>query len=151
VVERVLLAGGVRIVHDAATAVTATDVQTQSQGVEPYDVLVHAFGLEPSRLVRATGLPTDYAGALVVDEHLRSVADPRGFGGGDGIAFQGQPLPRAIAYAVRQAPILCHNVLATLDGRPLRAYRPQRRSLLILNLGDGTGLAVRGRRYWHGR
>jgi hypothetical protein len=28
---------------------------------------------------------------------------------------------------------------------------PQRRALLILNLGDGTALAVRGRWWWHGR
>jgi NADH dehydrogenase FAD-containing subunit len=96
-------------------------------------------------------LPTSADGALLVDRYLRSVADPRVFGGGDCIAFQGRALPRVGVYAIREAPILFHNLLATLQGRPLRPFKPQRHCLLILNLGDGTGLATWGRFHWHGR
>ena len=117
----------------------------------PFDVLVDAIGLRPPPLVAETGLPTDGEGALVVDEHLRSVADPRVHGGGDCVAFRGRELAKIGVYAIRQAPVLCHNLLAALDGRPPRAFRPQRRFLLIINLGDGTGLATWGPLYWHGR
>jgi NADH dehydrogenase FAD-containing subunit len=47
--------------------------------------------------------------------------------------------------------VLLHNLGAVLDGDPLRRYRPQRRALLILNLGDGTGLATWGGFAWRGR
>jgi NADH dehydrogenase FAD-containing subunit len=117
----------------------------------PYDFLVHATGLTPPPILRATGLPTSADGALLVDPHLRSVADARVFGGGDCVALQGRELAKVGVYAVREAPVLCHNLLATLEGRPLRRFRPQRRFLLILNLGDGTGLLTWGSFSWRGR
>jgi NADH dehydrogenase FAD-containing subunit len=54
-------------------------------------------------------------------------------------------------YAIRQAPVLTANLEAALDGRPPVPFRPQRRYLAILNLGDGTGLATWGGLWWHGR
>jgi NADH dehydrogenase FAD-containing subunit len=85
------------------------------------------------------------------DRALRSVADTAIFGGGDCIAFDGHALPRIGVYAVREAPVLLHNLAAALDGTAPRSYRPQRRALLILNLGDGTGLATWGPLSWRGR
>ena len=111
----------------------------------PFDRFVNATGLRPSPALRTLGLPVDASGALLVDRHLRSVADPNVFGGGDGIAFDGHPLPKAGVFAIRQAPILSYNLLGTLGRTPLRSFRPQRRYLWIMNLGDGTGLA-----HWHG-
>jgi NADH dehydrogenase FAD-containing subunit len=88
---------------------------------------------------------------LIVDQHLRSVAAPEVHGAGDCIAFHGRPLPRVGVYAIRQAPVLFHNLMAAAEGTPPEAFRPQRRYLIIMNLGDETGLAVRGRWYWHGK
>jgi NADH dehydrogenase FAD-containing subunit len=72
-------------------------------------------------------------------------------GGGDCIAFEGRELAKIGVYAVRAAPVLHHNLLAALEGRPPWAFRPQRRFLLIVNLGDGTGLATWGPLYWRSR
>ncbi|HEX6998197.1 MAG TPA: FAD-dependent oxidoreductase [Gammaproteobacteria bacterium] len=119
--------------------------------VLPCDALVNATGLRPSPVPARSGLPVDDRGALRVDAHLRSIGDPRIFGGGDCIAIEGRPLPMIGVYAVREGPVLFRNLLAAAEGRPLAAFRPQRRYLWILNLGDGTGLAIRGRRWWHGR
>ena len=52
-------------------------------------------------------------------------------------------LPKAGVYAVRQGPVLAHNLKAHAAGRPLRAYRPQRDFLSLLNLGDGRAIAVK--------
>jgi NADH dehydrogenase FAD-containing subunit len=117
----------------------------------PGDVVVLATGLVPPPLLRRAGLPTDERGALRVEAPLHAVGDARVFGGGDCIAFGPRPLPRIGVHAVRQAPVLAHNLAASLDGRPLRPYRPQRRALLILNLGDGRGLATWGPLSWYGR
>jgi NADH dehydrogenase FAD-containing subunit len=137
-----------------ATRVEPGLVFTDQGRYVPFDFLVAATGLVPPRLIRTTGLPTDRHGGLLVDEHLRSVADPTIFGGGDCIALEGHDLPRVGVHAVRQAPILRHNLLAVLEGRPswaFREFRPQGEVLQILNLGDGTGLAARGDWLWHGK
>jgi len=118
---------------------------------EPFDVLVDARGLRPSSLVATMQLPTDREGALLVDDTLRSVADPSVHGGGDCVALRGIRLDRVGVFAVREAPILFHNLLAYLDGTPARRFSPQKRYLLILNLGDGTAVAVRGSCVWRGR
>ena len=55
---------------------------------------------------------------------------------------------------MREAPVLFHNLLAFLGRHrraSLRAFKPQRSFLLVLNLGDGTGLAIWRRFSWHGR
>lgn len=123
----------------------------ESGGAVHFDVFVNATGLRPAPLIRETGLPVDTAGALLVDSHLRSIAEPTVHGGGDCIAFTGRELPKVGVYAIRQAPILFHNLLATLDGTDPKQFRPQKHFLWIMNLGDGTGLAVRRGLWWHGR
>jgi NADH dehydrogenase FAD-containing subunit len=149
---RILERRGVQLVlRSPVVRVESQAVVTADGKQVPYDFLVHAMGLTPPAILRATGLPTRADGALLVDPFLRSVADPRVFGGGDCIALQGRELAKVGVYAVREAPVLYHNLLATLQGRRLRRFRPQRRFLLILNLGDGTGLLIWGPFSWHSR
>jgi len=115
------------------------------------DVVLAATGLVPPPVLGRFGLPLGRDGGIEVDVHLRSVADPRVFAVGDCACFVPRPLPRVGVFAVRQAPVLMDNLVATLLGRPLRPFEPQRHYLLILNLGDGRGLATRGSLYWRGR
>jgi NADH dehydrogenase FAD-containing subunit len=149
---RILQRRGVQLILRSTVVHVESHAVTTADGKQvPYDFLVHAMGLTPPAILRATGLPTNADGALLVDRFLRSVADPRVFGGGDCIALEGRELAKVGVYAVREAPILYHNLLASLRGRPLRPFRPQRRFLLILNLGDGTGLLTWGPFSWHSR
>lgn len=118
----------------------------------PYDLAVLAVGIEANGDVfRASGLPVGPCGGLWVDHTLRSVADARIFGGGDAVSYRGLGLPKLGVFAIRQGPVLYHNLQALLRGEPLRGYKPQKRFLYILNLGDGTGLAVYGSLVWRGR
>ncbi|QDV34787.1 NAD(P)/FAD-dependent oxidoreductase [Tautonia plasticadhaerens] len=117
----------------------------------PFDVAIAANGLTAHPLVARLGLPTSEGGRLLIDPHLRSVAEPTLFAGGDCATLAGVDLPRIGVVAIRQAPVLAHNLLASLRGRPLRRYRPRRHHLLILNLGDGTGLACFGPLWHRGR
>jgi NADH dehydrogenase FAD-containing subunit len=149
---RILERRGVRVIMRSRVVRVESHAVTTADGNEvPYDFLVLATGLMPPPILRGTGLPTSADGALLVDSFLRSVADTRVFGGGDCIALQEHDLAKIGVYAVRESPILCHNLLATLEGRPLQRFRPQRRFLLILNLGDGTGLLTWGPLSWHSR
>ena len=143
---------GVRCVTGTrVTSIEADHVRTATGAAYPFDLLVLATGLVPAPVLRHGGLGIDGAGALIVDATLRSVLHPEVFGAGDCIAFEGRALPHIGVHAVKQAPVLLHNLLAALDGGLPRRYRPQRRALLILNLGDGTGLVSWGALAWRGR
>ena len=102
-------------------------------------------------MLRASGLPVDADGALVVNDRLQSTGCANVFGGGDCIALESRALDKVGVYAIREAPILFHNLLASLGGEKLRRFQPQERYLLILNLSDGTGLATWGGWHWHSR
>ena len=115
------------------------------------DLIVPATGVEPPGVFGRSRLLTGNDGGLWVDHHLRSPSDERIFGGGDSISFRGRGLPKLGVFAIRQGPVLYSNLRAVLEGEPLRVFRPQSRYLYVLELGDGTGLAVYGRLAWRGR
>lgn len=115
------------------------------------DVLILATGTLPPPLFARSSVLTGEDGGLWVDHYLRSPNHPKLFGGGDGISFRGGRLPGLGVYAIRQGPVLFHNIRATLNGEPLATFEPQKRYLYVLNLGDGTGLGIRGGFSWRGR
>ena len=145
-----LAARGVQLMPGHATAVHPDRLDT-STGSLPFDLLAIATGLRPSPLLASLGLPLGEDGGLAVDDHLRSLADPRVHGAGDCIALSGHSLPRAGVFAVRQAPVLLHNLLAAAEGGAPRRFRSQGRHLWIMNLGDGTGFASYGPLHGRGR
>jgi NADH dehydrogenase FAD-containing subunit len=116
-----------------------------------YDFALLALGIEPPPLFRDSGLPTGVDGGLLVDNHLQGVEHPEIFGGGDCISFRPRPLDKVGVYAVRQNPVLLHNLLAALEGRELKVFEPQADYLLIFNLGDGRGIFRRRGWVWDGR
>jgi NADH dehydrogenase FAD-containing subunit len=132
----VILGSGARPGGDGAVLEDGTGIAA--------DLLLAATGVAPPDLFARSGLATGDDGALWVDRHLRSPNDAGIFGGGDAVAFRGGRLPRFGVYAVRQGPILYRNLQAVLRGEPLAPYKPQRRYLYVLDLGDGTGLAIYG-------
>lgn len=152
---RLLAARGIEVrLRTRVVLVEPGVVLTASGERFAFDFLVNAAGLQPPSLLRASGLDTDACGALRVDRCLRALRQPAIFGGGDCVAFKERPLAKIGVYAVREAPVLFRNLLNALrrDGAvSLRPYKPQRHFLQILNVGDGTALAVWRRFSWHGR
>jgi NADH dehydrogenase FAD-containing subunit len=150
--EQSLNERGLAVVRNSrAKAVMDDVVITEAGETHGYDLFVNATGLKPPSLAREAGLPTTDDGAMVVDECLRSPVDVAIHGGGDCIAFDGRKLPKIGVHAIREAPVLHHNLLAALAGKRPERFRPQSQYLWIMNLGDGTGLAVRGSLWWQGR
>jgi len=108
-----------------------------------YDLAFRAVGVRPSPLFEESGLPTGPDGGLLVDSTLRCTAHREIFGGGDCISLRGTTLARVGVMAVRQNPVLYHNLAAAIEGRPLKPFRPRGGYLLILNMGDGRGILWR--------
>jgi len=108
------------------------------------DLVLIATGVTPSPLFREAGLTHGDEEGLAVNEHLQSIAHDNIFGGGDCIDFVSKPLDKVGVYAVRQNPVLCHNLLARLKGEALRSFSPGGSYLLIYNLGCGHGIFMKG-------
>jgi NADH dehydrogenase FAD-containing subunit len=106
-----------------------------------------ATGLQAPAVIADLGMPLSEDGRLAVGPTLQSPEDPRVFAVGDCAVITGSPRPPAGVFGVRAAPILAHNLAALGTGAHHATYAPQSRWLSILDLGDGTGLAVRGR-FW---
>jgi NADH dehydrogenase FAD-containing subunit len=111
----------------------------------PCDLLVLATGLKAPPVVSGLGLPVSAEGRLRVGPTLQSTGDPAVFAAGDCAVIAGAPRPAAGVFGVRAGPVLARNLAALASGRRMQGYAPQARWLSILDLGDGTGLALRGR------
>jgi NADH dehydrogenase FAD-containing subunit len=144
--RRVAIIEGTRL-----TEVQTTLALLQDGRMLPFDMLFLALGVRPSGLFRNSGLPTGPDGGLLVNHFLQSVARPEIFGGGDCIYFQPQPLDKVGVYAVRENPILFHNLLAALEGRSMRRFKPGGSYLLIFNLGDGRAIFWKKQLVFDGR
>jgi NADH dehydrogenase FAD-containing subunit len=117
----------------------------------PFDFAFLALGVKPTSLFAESGLPTGEDGGLLVNSRLQSVSHPQIFGGGDCISLAGNPLAKVGVYAVRQNPILYHNLLAALEGGELQTFVPQKDYLLIFNMGNGRGILWKKNFVWEGR
>lgn len=104
------------------------------------DFIFLALGIRPSAIFADSGLPVGPDGGLLVNEYLHCPGQPQIFGGGDCIYFAPLPLDKVGVYAVRQNPVLRHNLLAALEGGELRSFAPGGDYMLIYNLGDNTGV-----------
>lgn len=112
------------------------------------DIVVPATGFVPAALARASGLPVDAAGRLIVDETLRVPAHPEIVGAGDAIATPTEcilgPVESVRMGCVTAMPLGAHAadvVIDTIRGRTPRAFRfgfP----LNCISLGRRRGVVV---------
>jgi len=116
----------------------------------PFDALIWATGAASQPLFAASALPTDAGGFVRVRPTLQVEGHDALFAAGDCARFE-PDLAKAGVYAVRQGPLLDRNLRARVAGGVLRAYRPQRDFLVLLNLGDGAALGTKWGRAVAGR
>ncbi|MFM7444368.1 MAG: selenide, water dikinase SelD, partial [Tabrizicola sp.] len=122
----------------AVTAVTPTEVTLDTGEILPSDFTLTATGARPHPWLTDTGLDHQN-GFLVTDATLRT-SDPLIFASGD-CAQLPDPRPKAGVFAVRAAPVLLHNLRASLTGQPLKAFRPQSDYLKLISLGAKSAIA----------
>lgn len=127
--------------HSRVTSVGNGRVQTLGGSVFHYDIALIATGVRPPDVFRKSGIKTDGEGGMLVNSQLQSISDPHLFGGGDCVSLSERRIAKVGVYAVRQNPILHHNLLAALDGGGMVPFHPGGDYLLILNMGDGSGIA----------
>ncbi len=142
---------GVGFVPDRVIARGHNRCTLASGGHLDCEALVLATGLAAPNLMRELNLAVDPNGRLLTSSFLQALDDKRIFAAGDCGVIQNDPRPCVGVFGVRAGPVLARNLLAFMSGKRLVPFRPQRRWLSIMDLGDGTGLALRGRVWWKGR
>ncbi|MFK7994360.1 MAG: selenide, water dikinase SelD, partial [Granulosicoccus sp.] len=92
----------------------------------------------------SAGLDIDKRGFVSTNAYLQSTSHPFVFASGD-IGTQIQtPSRKAGVFAVRQAPVLHHNIRSFLSGDDLKPFKPQKHFLSLMATGPEHGIASRG-------
>ncbi len=131
---------GVRLIENAVIgAVTAQGPRLADGRLIEAGFTVSAAGARAHPWLAQTGLET-LDGYITVNRALQS-SDPTVFAVGDCAHMTASPRPKAGVFAVRQAPVLFHNLRAALSGGPVRPYTPQRDYLKLVSLGGRRALA----------
>lgn len=142
--------GGRRVSRVEARALVFGD--GEKEGV---DLVVWATGAAPVAVIESSDLPKDEGGFVRTTRTYQVEGQEDLFAVGDCAAPVDHPwVTKAGVYAVRAGPVLDENLRARLAGGRLRAARPQRDFLALLNLGGRRalggkwGLAAEGTAVW---
>jgi NADH dehydrogenase FAD-containing subunit len=147
-----LVKRGIHIIETGyAKDIRPDSIRLDSGETFPADFIFMALGVKPSTIFETSGLPMGPDKGLLVNQYLQSVQYPEIFGGGDCIYFKDQPLDKVGVYAVRQNPVLLHNLMAALEGKTLQPFDPGPEYLLIFNLGGGLGVLKKKQLVFGGR
>jgi NADH dehydrogenase FAD-containing subunit len=139
--RRLLQKRGIEVFEGSyVRTVRQDEVELENGSRHRADVIFMALGVQPSKVFADSNLPVGRDGGLEVNSFLQSTKYPEIFGGGDCIWFAPRPLDKVGVYAVRQNPVLLHNVQAMLEGAELQAFDPGGSYLLIYNVGAREGI-----------
>jgi len=147
---------------NAITVVTDADVnRVAGDGLHLTDgrridaaLTLWATGAVAPPILQNLHLPQDDRGFLLTDRTLLAHCDPPIFAVGDAGTLRDGPAPKAGVYAVRQTPILWHNLGAVMQERRLRVFTPQSSFLRLINIGanhaigEWKGVSFEGRWAW---
>ncbi|SMR73059.1 pyridine nucleotide-disulfide oxidoreductase family protein [Aliiroseovarius halocynthiae] len=129
--------------HANATAVriTAGDVELADGTRLNSRFTVGSAGAFAHGWLQQTALPLTPSGFILVDPALQVEGCPGLFAVGDCAEMVHNPRPKAGVFAVRAAPVLAHNLHASLTGGALRPFKPQQDYLKLISMGGKRALA----------
>ncbi|TDL79675.1 selenide, water dikinase SelD [Palleronia sediminis] len=137
-----LAAQNIALIEEARVARIAADRVVLADGREiAARFCVGAAGARAHGWLDASGLTDDH-GFVPVGPTLQS-RDPAIFAAGDCAALTHAPRPKAGVFAVREAPVLLHNLRAAVSGERMREYRPQAGYLKLISTGGRSAVADR--------
>ncbi|MEM6980776.1 MAG: FAD-dependent oxidoreductase, partial [Planctomycetota bacterium] len=141
--HKLLLGRGVKM-RTCQRVLNVTDgiIETEDATRHAADVVIWMTQASPPPLIATLGLPQDKRGFVATKPTLQSTGDERIFAAGDCGTIIPMPTAKAGVYAVRQTPVLTHNIAAVLSGRPTVTFKPQKRFLKLINTGDGKAMLV---------
>jgi len=119
-----------------------------------FDELLWCTAASAPAWPKESGLDTDVRGFVATQSSLQSRSHANVFATGDIGTQTETPSAKAGVFAVRQAPVLLHNLQASVRGEALRNYSPQRDFLSLVSsgrqhaIGSRSGMSFAGRWVW---
>ncbi len=142
--ERVFAERNINIkVRSRVVEVKVDQVLLDDGTIFPADAIIWVTSAAAPGWPAEAGLAVDDAGFIRIDENLQSISHQGIFAAGD-IASMIDPRPKSGVFAVRQGPILAHNLRVTATQGRLKRYRPQKNFLGLISTGDKYAIASRG-------
>jgi len=148
---RQLAAAAVTLHDGTAIGIDHRSVRLAGGGELAADAAILANGPAAPAWLQDSGLQRDALGFVAVERCLRSASHPFVFAAGDCATVRAAAHPRSGVYAVRAGPWLARNLVASLAGRSLLDFKPQRRALYLLAAGPRRAIGSWGPLGFEGR
>lgn len=110
----------------------------------PLDAAIAATGSRAPFWLSLTKLDLDEQGFVSVNACHQSTSHPNVFAAGDVCSRTDRAITRSGVHAVRAGPILAHNLIAWLQGRPMKEHEPRRWPLQLISTGPTNAVASWG-------
>lgn len=139
--------------HTKVERVEADQVIVEGRAPIPSKMTLGAAGTRAYEWLSDLGLEMEQ-GYIKVFPTLQSETDSDIFAVGDCAHLTHAPRPKAGVFAVREAPILFHNLRAALSNGAMKEYHPQSDYLKLISLGgkialaEKLGVAISGAMMW---
>ncbi len=150
---RKLKARGIEfLLNSRVVGANARGVMLDGQDLLPTCTLVWTAGNQPNPVIANLPCEKNRAGAVVVDSNLQVAGLPNVWALGDCAQVpdpdnEGQFYPPTAQHALREGKVVAENVVAALQGNPLKEFRFKALGILV-GLGHRTGAAeIRGWRF----
>lgn len=136
-----------RVMADALIGRT-TDGQEQRVAA---DAVLWVTGAAPPAWLADSGLALNDKKFININNNLQSSSNDSVFAAGDCATIAGANYPKSGVYAVRQGPVLAHNLRCALaGGSALLDYTPQKKALALISTGERHAIASWGAIAFHG-
>jgi pyridine nucleotide-disulfide oxidoreductase family protein len=132
------------VVPDACVGVGAGEIIVASGERLACDAPLLSVGAQAPAWLAGSGLTLDEAGFVAVNSFQQSTSHPEVFAAGDVASRVDAPHARSGVYAVRAGPPLLANLRSALQGKAMKPYLPQKRTLNLLSCGSRYAIAVWG-------
>lgn len=148
------------LTQTAVTSASAEGLHTQNGDTIKADLMVWAAGIKvPDFMANIGGLETNRINQVKVNEYLQTPGDERIFAMGDCAEFiqpSGKPVPPRAQSAHQMASTCYHNLLASLNHKPMKAFVYKDHGSLISlanysTVGSLMGNLTRGSLFLEGR
>ena len=143
--NRIMRERGIEIATDeAVTSVGSNNIICESGRIIKSDATFWVTHGVAGSWLADTELDTDEMGSVVVNEFLQSVNRKDVFASGDNAYLSKFPRPKSGVFAVRAGPPLAENLRRRVQGRSLKAWRPQKQFLSLISTGNKYAVLSRG-------
>ncbi len=127
----------------AATKIDKDSVTLESGKKILADTCLIVTAARPAEWVSGLPVAKDPRGFVAVTPSLHLPDYTDFFAAGDIASVTGHEREKAGVFAVRAGPVLDYNLRATLTGKRLKRWRPQKRYMALIGLANGQALILR--------